>query len=112
MPYVDRDREGRITALRAHIDAAGGRELLPGDHPEVIAFLEAQDITAPPRAALDQSDAEMSRVLEDLVDLLIRKGLIEANELPNSARRKLIRRRDLRGAGKWLHAMIGEEKII
>ncbi len=112
MPYVERDQNGRVTGLHKAAGPAAGRELLPGNHPDVTAFLEEQGVTAASNPALDRSDAEMSRVLEDLVDLLIRKGVIEASELPTTARNKLIRRRDLRGAREWLSAIVAKEKII
>lgn len=114
MPFVERDKNGDVIAVYAREDDAS-RERLPPSHPDILAFLARQGVRAGDGArpgALGQSDAEMGRVLEDLVDLLVRKGLIRMNELPASARRKLTRRQDLRGTGKWMAAMIGEDKVI
>ena len=62
---------------------------------------------------LDHDDANVGgELLEDLVDLLIRKGVLDAAELPATAREKLTRRRELRGHLKWLADIVGEDKVI
>ena len=45
---------------------------------------------------MDKADLDFIRVLEDLIDLLCRKGVINLNELPNDAAEKLRERRALR----------------
>ena len=40
-----------------------------------------------------QSDIELSRVLEDLIDLLIDRGVIQFTDLPSPAQVKLLQRR-------------------
>lgn len=45
---------------------------------------------------LGSSDLELIRVIEDLVELLVAKGVINITELPLSAREKLSLRRGLR----------------
>lgn len=47
---------------------------------------------------LSSSDSEMMRVLEDLVDLLSEKRLIQFTELPLAAQKKLLGRKWVRGA--------------
>ncbi|GAB3478013.1 hypothetical protein [Marinomonas epiphytica] len=46
---------------------------------------------------LSRSDADMMRVLEDLVELLIEKRLIQFTELPLPAQKKLLSRKWVRG---------------
>ncbi len=46
---------------------------------------------------LSSSDSEMMRVLEDLVDLLSEKRLIQFTELPLAAQKKLLGRKWVRG---------------
>ena len=46
--------------------------------------------------ALSQSDSEMARVLEDLVDVLITRGVIQFTDLPEAAQAKLLERRQNR----------------
>lgn len=50
------------------------------------------------RTSLSQSDSEMARVLEDLVDVLITRGVIQFTDLPEAAQAKLLERRQNRVA--------------
>ena len=56
---------------------------LRGDDPEGLAALRA-------------SDLEVVRVLEDLIQVLIEKGVIQFTELPEPAQKKLLQRKRLR----------------
>ena len=46
--------------------------------------------------ALSQSDASLVRVLEDLIDVLINRGVIQFTDLPEEAQAKLLERRETR----------------
>lgn len=46
--------------------------------------------------ALEDSDLGLARVLEDLIDLLSQKGVIQFTDLPEAAQEKLLSRKDLR----------------
>lgn len=50
--------------------------------------------------SLTQSDLALVRVLEDLIDTLIEKGLIQFTDLPPAAQAKLLSRRETRAALK------------
>jgi hypothetical protein len=52
--------------------------------------------TAAVRSEMEQSDREMIRVYEDLIDLLIGKNLLLLTDLPPAAQDKLLRRKRLR----------------
>jgi hypothetical protein len=90
MPYVKRDAEGRLEAVFRD-RAADAEENLPAGHPELVSFIAgaAQPGDLPPWL---QSDLAMARVVEDLIDLLIRKKLISFVELPLVAQQKIILR--------------------
>ena len=45
---------------------------------------------------LEASDQDLVRVLEDVVELLIQKGVILFTELPESAQQKILHRQQLR----------------
>jgi hypothetical protein len=45
---------------------------------------------------LSQSDTAIARVLEDLVDVLITRGVIQFTDLPEAAQAKLLTRRQTR----------------
>jgi hypothetical protein len=49
-----------------------------------------------PADELMESDAGMVRVLEDLIDVLIQRGVIQFTDLPVPAQTKLLQRRESR----------------
>ena len=91
MPFVRRSLDGKIDALFA-TSANDACEELPSDHPEVVAFMGA------PAAGAEFSvlDADFIRVLEDVIDALIDKGVLRVTDLPHEAQRKLSARKGLR----------------
>lgn len=50
----------------------------------------------PDKTELSQLDAEFIRVLEDLIDVLLAKGVLRLTDLPPQAMEKLNRRRNAR----------------
>jgi hypothetical protein len=98
-----RDGGGRIDALTRQAlttrEAVNGAwEPVATDDPEVVDFLRD---TAPSEAdGLSQSDTAMARVLEDLIDTLIERGLIQFTDLPAAAQAKLLDRRQKRASLK------------
>ena len=46
--------------------------------------------------ALDESDAGLARVTEDLIDILISRGVIQFTDFPPGAQAKLLERRQTR----------------
>jgi hypothetical protein len=58
--------------------------------------LDPSDETSSSVDALSQSDAAIARVLEDLIDVLINKGVIQFTDLPEAAQTKLMTRRQTR----------------
>lgn len=93
MPYVARNAQGRITAV---YDTAreGAGERLDADDPALRAFLGLEAAGG----RLQSSDLGLVRVIEDLVDLLVDKGVILFTELPAPAQEKLLERGRLRRA--------------
>ena len=92
MPYVQRDAHGLIRALSR--DAEPGAEFLPADAPEVLAFLRADADAGQQRFA--SLDADLVRVLEDLVDALVSRNLLRITDLPPQAQHKLFERKHFR----------------
>ena len=91
MPYVQRDAAGKIIALfREPLDS--GQEQLPADHLDVLTFLSDGD-SAP---FSPFSDLQMIRVIEDVIDVLIRKQVILLTELPPAVQNKLLQQRSRR----------------
>jgi hypothetical protein len=56
-------------------------------------------MTEPDKAnALSQTDTSLVRVLEDLIDVLITRGVIQFTDLPEAAQAKLLERRETRAS--------------
>ncbi|MEJ7136873.1 hypothetical protein [Amphibiibacter pelophylacis] len=97
MPYVLRSPDGLLLSL--HLEAPGQEpEWLDDDHPEVRAFVggdsAAEKATA--AASFTQMDASFVRVLEDVIDTLIIKNVINITDLPIEAQTKLLSRKSFR----------------
>ncbi len=79
--FVIRDSQGKITGLSAeHSTAASPASV---HDPEVQAFLRHLDV-------------DLVRVLEDVIELLVARGVFRFTDLPESAQRKLLFRKNLR----------------
>lgn len=97
MPYARRDAQGLVLSLHREASAEAA-EFLADDHPDVRAFLGG---TSSGEAALAserfaQLDAGFVRVLEDLIDTLINRNLINITDLPAEAQAKLFSRKSFR----------------
>jgi len=89
MPYVLRNADGAITSL--HREAPhDGAALLDADDPEVQAFLGA------PGSDFGRLDADFVRVIEDVIDTLITRNVINITDLPDQAQAKLFARKSYR----------------
>lgn len=55
-------------------------------------------ITHDPSKALSDTDTSLVRVLEDLIDVLITRGVIQFTDLPEAAQAKLLERRETRAS--------------
>lgn len=95
MPYVKRDAQGAIVELTTQSDNID--EWLENSDPEIIRFVnkELRDV-GEVMQELSHSDAEMIRVIEDLIDILIDKQVLRYNDLPEAVRRKIDARSNLR----------------
>jgi len=106
MPYVYRNSDGRIIGL-SDATPTGKAEELDLSHPEVLEFLQNA------KNELSSTDSDTIRVIEDLVDVLIRKKLILLTDLPVPARQKLSERQRIRNELNVLdNLMVGEEDIL
>jgi len=92
MPFVTRGPMGQIDSLHRQ-STASAREFLADDHPDVLAFLGAP---APRREDFDRLDADFVRVIEDVIDTLIIKNVINITDLPAEAQAKLFARKSFR----------------
>ncbi len=91
MPYVSRDPQGQIDSLHRQTSAQAS-EFLDDQHPEVQAFVGR----LPQGPEFGQLDADFVRVIEDVIDTLIIKNIINITELPAEAQAKLFARKSFR----------------
>jgi hypothetical protein len=95
MPFVARNALGRIEAVFAK-ETDEAHEQVPSNAPELESFLFQRLATPDARAQLSATDGDMARLLEDLIEILQRKGVLEWNDFSPAAQRKLLFRKDLR----------------
>jgi hypothetical protein len=91
MPYVCRNEFGLIESL--HRGSVQHSEFLADDHAEVQAFVGS---LAPEAQRFDRLDADFVRVIEDLIDTLISKNIVNITDLPEQAQAKLLARKSFR----------------
>jgi hypothetical protein len=63
---------------------------------EVLAFLNRNGADDPWKQLLSATDTATVRIVEDLIDLLIRKNVINFTELPEQAQQRIRERKQLR----------------
>src|SRR5438067_7806313 len=92
MPYVRRNADGRIDSL--HRDRRPeAAEFLDERHPDIQAFL-GRGPQSP--GEFSRLDADFVRVIEDVIDTLIVKNIINITDLPSEAQAKLFARKSFR----------------
>ncbi len=91
MPYARRNAQGQLDSL--HRDAGPeAAEFLDDRHPEVLAFIGQE----PASSGFGDLDAAFVRVIEDVIDTLIVKNVINISDLPAQAQGKLFARKSFR----------------
>lgn len=93
--YIIRDSEGNISSLSAQ--PAQDAEIASIDDPAVQHFLHMLDI-------------DLVRVMEDVVDLLVTRGVFRFTDLPEAAQKKLMFRKTLRSQWQSVPDPLGAEE--
>lgn len=102
MVYIKRNDKGEVCELSD--TGSADMEKVDMQHPDVIKFLARCD--SKKSLELLQSDLQLIRVLEDLIDLLISKNVIRITDFPQPVVDKLLSRQSIR---KRLTGAIGME---
>jgi hypothetical protein len=97
MTYVKRDNEGQIVALSLS-ETDECHEFVDQESEELSKALIKFSSTD---FNLLASDVAMIRVIEDIVDILISKSLINVSDLPQSVQLKLLARKSYRKNGTF-----------
>lgn len=91
--FIKRNESGEIVQVSREATEEC-REFAPPCSPELQAFVGDDDELK--NQALSKSDLDFVRVLEDVIDVLMDKGVISFTDLPEPAQRKLMERQSLR----------------
>lgn len=111
MPYAQRDHTGKITAVFLEPQESA-KEWVDIRDRALLEFLGTHEAGVLHQRLLEESDADAFRVVEDLIDLLIRKRLISFTELPPAAQSKMSARRHIREQIRESHAPLIENGDI
>ncbi|ALI07237.1 MULTISPECIES: hypothetical protein [Pseudomonas] len=108
MFYVQRDAQGLLVRVEATAYAEA-TETLPADSHEIQDWFANQAVENSLKQ-LKQSDLEMIRVLDDLIQVLTSKGVIRVTDLPAAAQAKLMDRTQAREALGGLSRLIDDDE--
>jgi len=111
MSYVKRNNAGEILDVQNKQDGSH-REYLKSDNPELQSFLKQEEESGKIRQSLSGSDAEMVRVIDDLIHLLVEKQVFVFTELPEAVQSKLNSRSKMRTEINPLEDLIGDSDDI
>jgi len=102
MLYAKRGQDDLITALSREKEEAEGWEPIAANSLEVIAFAGS---LVGAGSSLAGSDLGLSRVIEDLIELLIDQDTIRFTDFPPPAQAKLLKRRAMRISARSLNLL-------
>lgn len=111
MPYVERHENGHIIKLSEQ-PSDQATEFLDEQHPDVRAHQAVVNEVKKSLEFLNESDTEVMRVSEDLIELLIEKNIIMLTDLPAPAQEKLARRKTARDKMTHLETILLDEDSI
>lgn len=108
MFYVQRDIDGELLRVEA-APYEDYTEMLPADHAQIQEWFSDVQVENSLKQ-LKQSDLDMIRVLEDLIEVLTSKGVFSITDLPVGAQSKLLSRSTARKALGSLNNLIEEDE--
>lgn len=108
--YVQRDANRHLQRVEV-APFEGMSETLPADAQEIQAWFANQDVESS-LLQLKQSDLDMIRVLDDLVQVLMNKGVLRITDLPAAAQSKLLSRTQARVALGGLNRLIDDDDEV
>lgn len=111
MIYIERNNQGLIIAIHREPGKNHNEQKSINDQ-EVLEFLNAKNEPDELISLLSLSDQESVRILEDLINLLVKKNIIQFTELPVDAQKKLINRRHLRSEMSKKSLLLEDDEIL
>lgn len=107
MPYVMRNASGKIIAVLSE-EVEGADFVSPNDQ-DLTNFLQTDSPESRAQRELMESDMGLIRVIEDLIDVLIERGVIMFTDFPEPVQKKLLARRGLRKEFSYMDELFNNE---
>jgi hypothetical protein len=110
MLYIERNEQGEIIAVKrdgnepSKESAASGSDIL-----EFLALNASKDSMLELLATMDSG---IIRIVEDLIDVLIKKNVIMFSELPHEAQEKIFYRKQIRQRIKNQTIIVDDEDVL
>jgi len=111
MPYVKRNENNEIVKIH-QLKVEGCEQWVEDSDPELLGFIKGLKVEDQVKQALSSSDNDMGRVVEDLIDLLMKKQIFVYTELPEAVQAKLNTRSQLRKDMNALESPINNDESI
>ncbi len=108
MAYVLRNEQGAIIAASTSTQVDKSWQFIENQAPEYIAFIESE---LKQHAAFRESDIQLARVLEDLIEILIERNLIQFTDFPSAAQKRLNDRQSMRSKNR-LSMIVEDDKRL
>jgi len=114
MAYVFKNRDGKVVAVSTEKigpdeNLGQGWEAIEDDPKDYIQFLENSLAKSAP---FRESDIQLVRVLEDVINLLIERSIIRFTDLPLTAQKRLNDRETMRKKTNLTGLMSDNDDII
>lgn len=109
MPYILRDANGEINAVSVSDSALPGWESLDAGSAEYVSYLEK---AINKENTFRESDIQLARVLEDLIELLIYRDVIHFTDFPVAAQKRLNYRQNLRRHAQALNIIVEDDGLM
>ncbi|KDE39215.1 hypothetical protein ADINL_2344 [Nitrincola lacisaponensis] len=107
--FIKRNHCGKIVGI-SETQSVEFPEAADDRSEEFLDYLKCEACKATvAQTTLERSDTELVRVLEDVIDLLTHKGVIQFTDLPKAAQQKLLNRQNLRENHRSLK-LIGDDE--
>lgn len=111
MPYINRNINGEITEI-FEVRQDDAQEHISLENTELTDFIKQAATNHDVRTVLSSSDVALVRVLEDLINTLIDKNIIQFTDLPSVAQGKLANREKIRGHLTSLDNLMSDDEGI
>lgn len=108
MAYIRRNAEGAIMGASTSQKIDASWEAIDDKNPEYLAYLENAMMHSMP---FRESDIQFSRVLEDLISILIDRHVIQFTDFPLAAQNRMNERQQMRNQSR-IHSLIDESDVI